>query len=43
MTLIYFVVSSLDVMGELDRVPDKQSIIDFVYACQITPGTGEGM
>lgn len=37
MTLIYFIVSSLDVMGELDRIPNKQSIVDFVYSCQVLP------
>lgn len=37
MTLVYFVVSSLDVMGELSRIPDPQSIKDFVYSCQILP------
>jgi geranylgeranyl transferase type-1 subunit beta len=41
MTLLYFVVSSLDLMGELDRIPDRQAIKDFVYSCQITPAPGE--
>lgn len=37
MTLVYFVVSSLDVLGELNRISNPQSIIDFVYSCQILP------
>jgi hypothetical protein len=42
MTLVYFVISSLDVMGELGRITDKQTIIDFVHSCQILPQAGEG-
>ncbi len=38
MTLIYFVVSSLDVMNELHRIQPKfQSIIDTVYSLQVLP------
>ncbi|KAJ5077002.1 geranylgeranyl transferase type-1 subunit beta [Anaeramoeba ignava] len=36
MTMLYFVVSSLDLLGEVDNL-DKKSIIDFVYSQQILP------
>jgi len=40
-TLLYFVVAGLDVLGELHRIPDKQKIIDFVNSCQILPDKDE--
>jgi len=35
-TLAYFVVSSLDILGELDNL-DKKRIIDFIYSLQVLP------
>jgi len=36
LTLIYFTVSALDLIGKLETV-DRQQIIDFVYAQQVLP------
>jgi len=36
LTLIYFVVSALDLLGELEKV-DKKRIIDYIYAHQVLP------
>jgi len=36
MTLIYFVIGSLDVLGKIDRVK-KQEVIDYIYSLQIHP------
>jgi len=38
LTLSYFVIAGLDLLGEIDRV-DKQSIISYVYSLQILPGS----
>lgn len=35
-TLLYFVISSLDILGEMDKVNKKQ-IIDYVYSLQVLP------
>ena len=39
MTLVYFTVSALDVLGELDQVipeKEKSSMIDWIYRLQVT-------
>ena len=38
MTLVYFTVSALDVLGELDQVipeKEKSSLIDWIYRLQV--------
>eukprot|EP01098_Paradermamoeba_levis_P004822 TRINITY_DN2064_c0_g1_i1.p1 TRINITY_DN2064_c0_g1~~TRINITY_DN2064_c0_g1_i1.p1 ORF type:complete len:351 (+),score=43.25 TRINITY_DN2064_c0_g1_i1:124-1176(+) len=38
MTFIYFVVSSLDVMGRLDdNIINKEQVIDYIYSLQVLP------
>lgn len=36
MTILYFAVSAMDILGELDKV-DKQGTIEWVYAQQVQP------
>ena len=38
MTLCYFCVSALDLLGSLDKIRDKQTIIEWIYNLQIVPG-----
>lgn len=40
LTLIYFVVSSLDLVGKLDLV-DRKQIIDFIYSQQVLPDSSD--
>ncbi|RZC41524.1 geranylgeranyl transferase type-1 subunit beta [Asbolus verrucosus] len=37
--LIYFAISGLDLLNELDSVPNKQSIIDWIYSLQVCDDT----
>jgi len=37
LTLLYFAISGLDILGALDKVDNKQRIIDWVYALQVLP------
>ncbi len=39
MTLCYFCVSALDILGGLDKIPNKKHIIDWIYNLQIAPPT----
>ncbi len=42
-TLLYFVVSSLDVLGQLDEImPDKSEAIEFLYNLQVLPPKERG-
>jgi geranylgeranyl transferase type-1 subunit beta len=41
LTLLYFTISGLDILGALDRVEDKQRIIDWVYALQVLPSASD--
>ena len=36
MTLLFYAVSGLDILGQLDLIQDKQSIIEWIYRQQIT-------
>lgn len=36
--LLYFIMESLDVLGKLDHVEDKQQIIDYIYSLQLKNG-----
>jgi geranylgeranyl transferase type-1 subunit beta len=36
LTLMYFVVGALELLGELDNV-DKKRLVDFVYSLQVLP------
>lgn len=42
--MVYFALNALDMLGALDRVPNKQEIIDWVYANQVrvTDSNGAG-
>ena len=42
MTLCYFCVSALDLLGSLDKIRDKQSIIEWIYNLQVVPGQSKG-
>ena len=42
MTLCYFCVSALDLLGSLDKIRDKQTIIEWIYNLQIVPGELQG-
>ena len=42
MTLCYFCVSALDLLGSLDKIRDKQSIIEWIYNLQVVPGESKG-
>jgi len=37
LTLLYFVVSGLDVLNSLELIKDKTSVIDWIYSLQILP------
>lgn len=37
LTLLYFAISGLDILGALDKIDNKQRIIDWVYALQVLP------
>jgi len=37
LTLLYFTISGLDILGALDKIDNKQRIIDWVYALQVLP------
>ncbi len=37
LTLCYFCVSALDLLGAIDKIPSKQHIIDWIYNLQIAP------
>lgn len=38
--LAYFAVSGLDLLNELDSIPNKQAIIDWIYSLQVCDETG---
>ncbi|XP_043226586.1 geranylgeranyl transferase type-1 subunit beta-like [Amphibalanus amphitrite] len=42
MTLLFYAVSGLDLLGQLDLVQDKQSVIEWVYRQQITSELCDG-
>jgi hypothetical protein len=43
LTIVYFGLSSLDVLSSLDRVDDlRDAIIDFVYSLQVLPDKSQG-
>lgn len=39
--LVYFSVSGLDLLNELDRIPNKQAIIEWLYSLQVVDDTGK--
>src|SRR5690348_16364759 len=36
LTLMYFVIGALDLLGELDKT-DTKSVVDYIYALQVLP------
>jgi geranylgeranyl transferase type-1 subunit beta len=41
LTLLYFVVSGLDILDQLDVLKNKESIIDWIYSLQVLPDKNE--
>lgn len=41
LTLLYFTISGLDILGALDRVENKERIIDWVYSLQVLPSASD--
>lgn len=41
LTLLYFAVSGLDVLGALDKIENKSRIIDWIYSLQVLPPAGQ--
>lgn len=37
LTLAYFVINSLDVLGQLQHIKDKQATINWIYSLQVVP------
>jgi geranylgeranyl transferase type-1 subunit beta len=43
MTILYFTISGLDILGQIESISNKQAIIDWVYAQQVLPASdGDG-
>jgi len=40
MTLVFFAVSGLDVLGALDLIKNRQQIIEWIYSLQIVSSNG---
>ena len=38
MTLCYFCVSALDLLGSLDKIRDKQTLLSGFITCKLSPG-----
>lgn len=41
LTLLYFTISGLDILGALDRVENKARIVDWVYSLQVLPSASD--
>jgi geranylgeranyl transferase type-1 subunit beta len=41
LTLLYFTISGLDILGALDKVDNKERIIDWIYSLQVLPSADQ--
>lgn len=41
LTLLYFTISGLDILGALDKVENKARIIDWIYSLQVLPSVDQ--
>lgn len=41
LTLLYFTISGLDILGALDKVENKERIIDWIYSLQVLPSASQ--
>lgn len=41
LTLLYFTISGLDILGALDKVENKERIIDWIYSLQVLPSADQ--
>lgn len=41
LTLLYFTVSGLDILGALDKIENPKAIIDWVYSLQVLPSSSD--